>query len=76
LGCEGEEFCDLGCGAGKAILAASLLVPFAKVKGMDLLPASIRAGKRLLGLYRNFFNSEWRCDGMASISSHNEYSIL
>jgi len=33
----GESFCDLGSGAGKAVLAARMLQPFSKCDGVELL---------------------------------------
>ena len=48
----GEIFCDLGCGGGKACLAAAILVPFKQVHGIDLLQSSLAQAKHLMSLYR------------------------
>ena len=35
---EGELFCDLGSGAGKACITAKLLQPFSRCVGVELVP--------------------------------------
>lgn len=51
LACEprpGETFFDLGCGTGKALVAAALQFPFARCVGVELLPGLCEAARRVL----------------------------
>jgi hypothetical protein len=53
-----DEFCDLGCGAGKAIVMAAMLWPFKRCWGMDLAQTQLAEGKQLTAQYNAWFSDK------------------
>jgi hypothetical protein len=51
-----EEFCDLGCGAGKAIVMAAMLWPFKRSWGMDLAQTQLEEGNVLIEKYSTWYD--------------------
>lgn len=43
---EGEHFVDMGSGAGKAVLTASLCFPFASATGIEILPGLVNLAQK------------------------------
>ena len=49
---KGEIFYDLGSGTGKAVILASLLSPFKKIVGIELLEDLIKVSERVLRRFK------------------------
>lgn len=51
---EGSVFYDLGSGTGKAVILSSLLAPFGKLVGVEIIEELVTASQKVLAEYEEF----------------------